>query len=386
MNFKKMNAWLMAVSLTATTVGVNGVPIHADAAQPGMKREVNEETLRENGLEVSTVAKKYDVDENGKVTKYNGTEENVFIPNKKNGRQIQEIVQGVFQNQQNIHSVVISEGITKIGQDAFFNCKALKYVVVPSTVTEIEREAFQNCESLEEIDLSKTSITKIAEGTFKSCKNLKKVILPEGLLFIEADVFMGCGQLADINMENLQSLGRIGSGAFGNCISLTNVVLPESVTRISNGAFANCIQLQTITIPARVTEFGQAVLTGNSNVTIKGTINSLAYNYAKKKDISFQPVSEEILVSSIELSGTDITLDKENIKKLNISEGTEISVNVKVSSDATNQNFCWECEKEGIVEISKDGVIKAMKKGFTAVVVRAAGGVNKTDYMEINVI
>lgn len=91
-------------------------------------------------------------------------------------------------------------------------------------------------------------------------------------------------------------------------------------------------------------------------------------------------------MSSIELSGTDITLDKENIKKLNIPEGEKISVNVNLSSDATNQNVCWECEKEGIVEISKDGVIKALKKGFTAVVVRAVGGVNKTDYMEINVI
>ena len=386
MNFKKMNAWLMAVSLTATTVGVNGAPLYVDAAQLGMKREVNEETLRENGLQISTEAKKYDVDEKGKITKYSGTEAEVIIPDRKNGRQICEIGQGVFQNQQSIQSVVISEGIRKISQDAFFNCKVLKNVIVASTVTELERGAFQNCDSLEEIDLSKTGITKIPEGAFKNCKNLKKVILPEGLLIIEADAFMGCGQLADINMDNLKVLDKIGSGAFANCISLINIVLPESITRISNGAFANCTQLQTITIPARVTEFGQAVLAGVPKVTIKGTIHSLAYDYAKEKNINFEPVSEEILASHIELSGADITLDEENIKKLNIKEGTKIQVNVKVASDAINKDISWECNKEGIVEISKDGVIKGLKKGFTAVTVKAAGGVNKTDYMEINVI
>lgn len=386
MNFRKMNAWLMAVSLTATTVGVNGMPLYVDAAQLGMKREVNEETLRENGLQISTEAKKYDVDEKGKITKYYGTEQEVIIPKKKNGRQICEIGQGVFQNQQTIQSVVVSEGITQISQDAFFNCKALKTVIVASTVTELERGAFQNCDSLEEIDLSRTAITKISEGVFKNCKNLKKVILPQGLLTIEADAFMGCGHLADINLNNLERLDKIGSGAFGNCISLTNVVLPDSVTRISNGAFGYCTGLQEITIPARVTEFGQAVLSGVSEVTIKGTLHSLAYDYAVEKNIAFESISEEILVSNIELSGADITLDEENIKKLDIKEGAEIQVNVKVSSDATDQSISWECNKEGIVEISKDGVIKGLKKGFTTVVVSAVGGVNKTDYMEINVI
>ena len=386
MNFRKMNAWLMAVSLTATTVGVNGMPLYVDAAQLGMKREVNEETLRENGLQISTEAKKYDVDEKGKITKYYGTEQEVIIPKKKNGRQICEIGQGVFQNQQTIQSVVVSEGITQISQDAFFNCKALKTVIVASTVTELERGAFQNCDSLEEIDLSRTAITKISEGVFKNCKNLKKVILPQGLLTIEADAFKGCGHLADINLNNLERLDKIGSGAFGNCISLTNVVLPDSVTRISNGAFGYCTGLQEITIPARVTEFGQAVLSGVSEVTIKGTLHSLAYDYAVEKNIAFESISEEILVSNIELSGADITLDEENIKKLDIKEGAEIQVNVKVSSDATDQSISWECNKEGIVEISKDGVIKGLKKGFTTVVVSAVGGVNKTDYMEINVI
>ena len=386
MNFKKMNAWLMAVSLTATTVGVNGMPLYIDASQLGVKNEINEETLRENKLKISAEAKSYDVDEKGKITNYCGAETDIVIPNKKNGRQICEIGQDVFQNQQNIQSVIISEGITKISQDAFFNCKSLKRVVVASTVTEIAVGAFRNCDSLEEIDLSKTSITKISESVFKNCKNLEKVMLPKGLLTIEADAFMGCGQLASINIEELEQLNRIGSGAFGNCLSLTNIVIPESVTRIAGGAFANCMQLQTITIPGRVSEFGQAVLAGIPQVTIKGTINSLAHDYAREKKIDFEPVSEEILVSKIELSGEDITLDEENIKKLNILAGEKLPVTVEVSKEATDKNICWECNKEGIVEISEGGMVKGLKKGFVAVVVRAVGGVNKTDYMEINVI
>lgn len=385
MNFKKMNAWLMAVSLTATTVGANGMPLYIEAAQLGMKSEVNEETLRENKLQFSTEAKNYDVNEVGTITKYTGNEADIVIPAKKHERQIYGIGQEVFQNRQNIQSVVIPKGITVIKKDAFFNCTSLKSVVMSSTVTEIEAGAFQNCINLERIDLSKTSVTKIPERAFQNCRNLKEVILPEGILSIEADAFNGCGQLTSINIASLKKLDKLGSGAFGNCISLSEMVIPESVTRIAGGAFANCISLQSITIPARVSELGLAVLEGSRKVTVKSAVNSLAYDYATEKNLKFEAVSEEVLVSKIELLGEAITTDSENVKNLTVETGKSILMDIWIPADATNKNVLWECSKEGIVSISKEGIVTGLKKGFTAVTVKAEGGVNKTDYIEIHV-
>ena len=51
----------------------------------------------------------------------------------------------------------------------------------------------------------------------------------------------------------------IGSGAFEDCSSLTNVTIPEGVLSIGSGAFSGCISLTSITIPNSVTSIGSGV-------------------------------------------------------------------------------------------------------------------------------
>lgn len=386
MNFKKINAWLMAVSLTATTAGSSGMPLYMDATQLGIKKTIHEETLGKNKLQANGQEKNYDVDQYGIVTKYRGEETELVLPSKKHGRSICEIGQEVFQNQKNVQSVIIPEGVQKIQKDAFFNCVSLASITIPATLTRVESGAFQNCINLKKIDLSKTTITEIEEDTFRNCKNLKEVILPDSICAIGANAFQGCGQLSSINIGDLCQLERIGSGAFGACISLTDIVIPECVKRIAGGAFANCIRLDTITIPGRVSEFGLAVLAGNSQVTVKSVINSLAYDYAVDKKLKFESISEERLVSKIELSGEKIQISKENVKKLTISQGENVSLKIEISGKATDEHMSWECNKPDIVTISPEGVITGAKKGFVIATVTAIGGVNKTDSVEISVI
>lgn len=354
MKFNKVNAWLMAVSLTATTVGVNGMPLYVDASQPGVESTANEETVI-----IDILSDELD-----------GT----------------EIKREAFQNQYQLENVILQEGITVVGQNAFFNCTSMKSIVIPSTVTSIEQGAFQNCTSLERIDLSKTSVTEISEETFRDCKNLKEVILPQGIIAIEANAFQGCGALKNIDLLSGKKLKKIGSGAFSNCISLKEVVLPQTVTTVAGGAFVNCTGLQSITFPGNISEFGQAVLEGAGNVTVKSVVNSYAYDYALKKGLHFEAVSDEILVSDITVSNENIIYNKENIKRITLKAGESIALNVALApADATNLKFHWEPDKEGILSFAEDGTVTALKRGFVSVVVRAEGGINKTDYIEINV-
>jgi hypothetical protein len=55
---------------------------------------------------------------------------------------------GMFGNCKNLESVIIPEGITKIGHLAFSGCSALTSVTLPSTIIEIGGAAFYNCSSL----------------------------------------------------------------------------------------------------------------------------------------------------------------------------------------------------------------------------------------------
>ena len=48
----------------------------------------------------------------------------------------------------------------------------------------------------------------------------------------------------------------IGNNAFRDCISLTEIKMPDSVTNIGNGTFYGCTSLTGITIPDGVTSVG----------------------------------------------------------------------------------------------------------------------------------
>ena len=52
---------------------------------------------------------------------------------------------------------------------------------------------------------------------------------------------MGCKSLTNIIIPN--SVTTIGRGAFGTCNSLTSITIPNSVTTIEAGAFRGCENL-----------------------------------------------------------------------------------------------------------------------------------------------
>ena len=63
------------------------------------------------------------------------------------------------------------------------------------------------------------------------------------------------------------SVTSIGYSAFGSCISLTSVTIPEGVTSIGNEAFAVCISLTSVTIPEGVTSIGNYAFQSCSGLT-----------------------------------------------------------------------------------------------------------------------
>ena len=69
------------------------------------------------------------------------------------------------------------------------------------------------------------------DGTY-SIKRGTKIICDEAFGWSK---IIGCRSLTDIVIPN--SVTSIGDGAFNGCESLTNIVIPNSVTSIGDGAF-----------------------------------------------------------------------------------------------------------------------------------------------------
>ncbi|MBQ7340502.1 MAG: leucine-rich repeat protein [Clostridia bacterium] len=108
-----------------------------------------------------------------------------------------------------------------------------------------------------EVVFAGKSIASIVNGAWNTIdKSITNVVLPDSVTSIGEKAFYGCSSLTSIEIPN--SVTSIGSYAFANCSSITNIIIPDSVTSIGEKAFSGCSSLETIEIPNSVTSIGDS--------------------------------------------------------------------------------------------------------------------------------
>lgn len=95
-----------------------------------------------------------------------------------------------------IKTVIIEEGITRIGSYLFDTCSSITSVVIPESVTEIGRLAFWYCRALVSIEIP-DSVKSIYYGAFFGCEALETVTIGK-VEFIDDDAFNRCTSLREI--------------------------------------------------------------------------------------------------------------------------------------------------------------------------------------------
>lgn len=123
------------------------------------------------------------------ITGYKGTDFEISIPQKIEGRPVIAIGENAFLDY-DLTSIVIPEGVKEIGKEAFRSCKCLTKVELPDTLNIIGRFAFDNCEALEKIELPK-SLELIRCGAFSSCDSLREIRLFAGLEIEKGYIVIG---------------------------------------------------------------------------------------------------------------------------------------------------------------------------------------------------
>ena len=116
----------------------------------------------------------------------------------------------------------------------------------------------------------------ICNYAFSDCSSLSNIVIPDSVTDIGDYVFFHCRSLSNIVIPD--SVTDIGEGAFSDCSSLSNIVIPDSVTDIGKSAFSGCSSLSNIVIPDSVTDIGDDAFfhcSSLSNIVIPDSVTDI---------------------------------------------------------------------------------------------------------------
>ena len=254
----------------------------------------------------------YSVRDDGtvEITDYNGNAKTVDIPETIDGKSATRIGDSAFEWCSNIESIAIPDSVTSIGRRAFGDCANLTNITIPNSVIEIGWHAFYDCASLKSITIP-DSVINIGGCAFNNCTSLTSVTIPDSVTSIEYSAFVGCTSLTAINVATgnqnyasvndvlynknkttlmcypagkkdktykmLDGVKIIDDSAFDGCISLTSIIIPDSVTSIGSSAFSGCTNLMSITIPDSVPLVGPGAFSNCTNLTSVTIQNGVMY-------------------------------------------------------------------------------------------------------------
>ena len=173
------------------------------------------------GLPVTSGSWKYaeKLDNSLIIVKYLGNSSTVSVPNLLNEKIVKNIYSNCFINKDKIGSITIPNSVISIGSDAFSGCNGL----------------------------TKVNITDLA-AWFKITFDNEYA----NPLNYAHHLYLNNTELTEITIPN--SITKINKYALCGASAITSITIPTSVTSIKYYAFSNCSAMQRIFIPRNVTE------------------------------------------------------------------------------------------------------------------------------------
>lgn len=173
--------------------------------------------------------------------------------------------------------------VTVVGADSAFGLENVKKLTIPAGIKRIGKYAFSDFKSLTTVEFLKrgdgtNDLTEIGDYAFQGDSKLSEISLPEGISKINNNTFEGCSSLKTMQLPT--SVSSIGEHAFENCTALSSIKLSDYTTDIAKFAFKGS-GLKTIKLSSESTIINEGVFmncTSLESISIPSKVKTIDKN------------------------------------------------------------------------------------------------------------
>lgn len=271
------------------------------------------------------------------VTNYKGNEKDVVIPERLRGKKVISIDDAAFKGL-DITSVVIGDNVKSIGNNVFQDCEKLSVVDMGQSLETMGNMSFSNCPLLSKVKFSPV-LKDMGHMTFGNVENDIEVdingnpnfVFDKGIIY-SSDYKVLYESLISADLSDYKlpaSVVELRPYAFYAQKELGNITLNQGITTIPEGCFINCESMTELVLPDTVTSIATVILAGSGieKITIPDSVGKID-QFAFIKDGS------EINLNKDDDKETDA--DKENTEAKNTI--TIITTNGSTASTFARRN------------------------------------------------
>ena len=294
------------------------------------------------------------------ITGYNGSAANVTIPSTIYGYKVSALSDTAFLSNKNIRSVIIPNGVLRIGALCFDSCTNLQEITIPDSVMYIVRSGDAR-----------------SGGFLQFCDSLKEITLGSGLEnFFDTYDLNGSHsfECIDISKNNKYYCSIDGVAFSKDKKKLLKYppakkdeiyTIPDTVSKLSMPmGFTLNENLKAVIIPKSVKEISLYTF-GTSLNSIYGYKGTVAETYAKENGFKFIEISEP---TSVSLNKTSLTLDV----------GKSYTLTKTVSPSNAVTSYAWSSSNTSVATVDKNGKVTAKASGTATITVKTSNGKTAT--------
>ena len=300
------------------------------------------------------------------ITGYNGSAANVTIPSTIYGYKVSALSDTAFLSNKNIRSVIIPNGVLRIGALCFDSCTNLQEITIPDSVMHIVRSGDAG-----------------SGGFLQFCDSLKEITLGSGLEnFFDTYDLNGSHsfECIDISKNNKYYCSIDGVAFSKDKKKLLKYppakkdeiyTIPDTVSKLSMPmGFTLNENLKAVIIPKSVKEISLYTF-GTSLNSIYGYKGTVAETYAKENGFKFIEISDP---TSVSLNKTSLTLDV----------GKSYTLTKTVSPSNAVTSYTWSSSNTSVATVDSNGKVTAKKSGTATITVKTSNGKTATCKVTVN--